>query len=184
MPSRPIIKVIQNRDFVITSTGTSVRKAAELMSRQNQGALVAVTPMAVSQASVRSAISPARYSQRDFRLNRRPSGNHDTDPVSVGPDKPFGHALHLMFEGGFRHMPVVDRHHRPIGIVSGATRSGSRFCIFAANCNCARTSRKSFDHAVPTGRPVAPVVFPIPRTAATKLLSTGKFFFPPVARMQ
>lgn len=75
MPSRPIIKVIQNRDFVITSTGTSVRKAAELMSRQNQGALVAVgTPMAVSQASVRSAISPARYSQRDFRLNRRPSG--------------------------------------------------------------------------------------------------------------
>ena len=54
-------------------------------------------------------------------------------------------------------MPVVDRHHRPIGIVSArATRSGSRFCIFAANCNCARTSRKSFDHAVPTGRPVAP----------------------------
>lgn len=52
------------------------------------------------------------------------------DPVSVGPDKPFGHALHLMFEGGFRHMPVVDRHHRPIGIVSARDALGLEILHF------------------------------------------------------
>ena len=40
------------------------------------------------------------------------------DPVAVGPDKPFGHALHLMFEGGFRHVPVVDIHGAVLGVVS------------------------------------------------------------------
>ncbi len=52
------------------------------------------------------------------------------DPVSVGPDKPFGHALHLMFEGGFRHMPVVDRHRRPIGIVSARDALGLEILHF------------------------------------------------------
>ena len=37
------------------------------------------------------------------------------DPQSISPEKPFGHALHMMFEGGFRHMPVVDPIGRPIG---------------------------------------------------------------------
>jgi CBS domain-containing protein len=31
---------------------------------------------------------------------------------------PFGHALHLMYEGGFRHVPVVDIAGRPVGLLS------------------------------------------------------------------
>jgi CBS domain-containing protein len=42
----------------------------------------------------------------------------------IGPDKPFGHALHLMFEGGFRHMPVVDPIGRPIGLISSRDALG------------------------------------------------------------
>ncbi|MGB0128614.1 MAG: CBS domain-containing protein, partial [Rhodocyclaceae bacterium] len=37
---------------------------------------------------------------------------------TIHPDKPFGHALHLMYEGGFRHMPVVDDQGHAIGLIS------------------------------------------------------------------
>jgi CBS domain-containing protein len=40
------------------------------------------------------------------------------NPQSIGPDKPFGHALHLMYEGGFRHLPVIEPGGRPIGLIS------------------------------------------------------------------
>jgi CBS domain-containing protein len=39
------------------------------------------------------------------------------NPQTIGPDKPLGHALHMMYEGGFRNVPVVEKG-RPIGIVS------------------------------------------------------------------
>ena len=29
-------------------------------------------------------------------------------PRTVGPDKPVGYALHMMYENGFRHVPVVE----------------------------------------------------------------------------
>lgn len=39
-----------------------------------------------------------------------------SNPITVHPDQPFVYALHLMYENGFRHMPVVEN--RPLGIVS------------------------------------------------------------------
>ena len=37
---------------------------------------------------------------------------------TIHVDKPFGHALHLMYEGGFRHMPVVDDNGSAVGLVA------------------------------------------------------------------
>jgi CBS domain-containing protein len=37
---------------------------------------------------------------------------------TITAGKPFGHALHLMYEGGFRHIPVVDHAGHPIGLLS------------------------------------------------------------------
>jgi CBS domain-containing protein len=39
-------------------------------------------------------------------------------PQSITADRPFSHALHLMYEGGFRHVPVVDAHGRPLGVLA------------------------------------------------------------------
>jgi signal-transduction protein with cAMP-binding, CBS, and nucleotidyltransferase domain len=39
------------------------------------------------------------------------------NPRTIGADKPLGHALHMMYEGGFRNVPVVENG-RPIGMVS------------------------------------------------------------------
>jgi signal-transduction protein with cAMP-binding, CBS, and nucleotidyltransferase domain len=45
------------------------------------------------------------------------------NPRTIAPDRPFGHALHLMYEGGFRHVPVVDNG-RPLGVVSSRDALG------------------------------------------------------------
>ena len=39
------------------------------------------------------------------------------NPDTISPDKPFGHALIMMYDHGYRHMPVVDGG-KPVGIVS------------------------------------------------------------------
>ena len=46
------------------------------------------------------------------------------NPKTVSPDKPFGDALFMMYEGGFRHVPVVDNG-RPIDIVSARDPLGA-----------------------------------------------------------
>ena len=64
----------------------------------------------------------------------------DTTPLSLvmteklqtcTPDKPLGHALHMMFEGGFRHVPVVDDG-KPIGMVSARNALGPEIVAFEA----------------------------------------------------
>jgi CBS domain-containing protein len=52
------------------------------------------------------------------------------DPQTVHPDKPFGYALHLMHEGGFRHVPVVENG-RSLGVVSARDVLGSELREFA-----------------------------------------------------
>ena len=44
-------------------------------------------------------------------------------PRTVGPDKAVGHALLLMYEGGFRHVPVVERG-KPLGMISARDALG------------------------------------------------------------
>ncbi|AKU11187.1 putative inosine-5-monophosphate dehydrogenase related protein [Azoarcus sp. CIB] len=41
-----------------------------------------------------------------------------TQVQTIHKNKPFGHALHLMYEGGFRHMPVVDDGGTPVGLLA------------------------------------------------------------------
>jgi CBS domain-containing protein len=40
------------------------------------------------------------------------------DPEALDPDAPIVYALNKMSVGGFRHVPLVDEAHRPVGIVS------------------------------------------------------------------
>jgi len=50
---------------------------------------------------------------------------------TIGPDKPLGHALHMMYEGGFRHVPVVENG-VPIGMVSARDALGPELLDFEA----------------------------------------------------
>ena len=45
------------------------------------------------------------------------------NPQTIHPDKPFAHALHMMYEGSYRHVPVVDEG-RPVGMISARDALG------------------------------------------------------------
>jgi signal-transduction protein with cAMP-binding, CBS, and nucleotidyltransferase domain len=45
------------------------------------------------------------------------------NPQTIHPDQPFADALHVMYEGGFRHVPVVEDG-RPVGMISARDALG------------------------------------------------------------
>ncbi len=51
------------------------------------------------------------------------------NPRTITPDRPFGHALHMMHEGGFRHVPVVEGG-APLGVVSARDALGPELEAF------------------------------------------------------
>ena len=124
MPTRPIIDVIKNRDFILVPADASVRHTARLMKQHRQGAALVVddgclqgicTERDLAFDVLAEGLAPDRT---PVRASMTPA------PPTIGPDKPFGHAMHLMFEGGFRHVPVVDGSGRPLGIVSARDALG------------------------------------------------------------
>ncbi len=56
---------------------------------------------------------------KQVNLTQAPVAQYMTpDPEVVIPDDTIGRAIFIMQQGGFRHLPVVDEKHRPLGIVS------------------------------------------------------------------
>jgi CBS domain-containing protein len=57
-----------------------------------------------------------RLENADLARNIRPYMT--PDPETLSPDDPIAFALNLMSVGGFRHVPLVDAHGLPCGVVS------------------------------------------------------------------
>jgi len=117
MPNRPIRDIIRRAKLVTAHESASVAAAARLMDDANVGALLVVekdhlkgifTERDVLTRVVAKGLDPATTP-----LSRVMTANPDT----ISPDKPFGQALIMMYDHGYRHMPVVDGG-KPIGIVS------------------------------------------------------------------
>jgi len=123
MPDRPIRVIIENQEPVTASSNISVAAAARLMKQHRIGAIL------VTQKGKLTGI----FTERDalFRViaeGRDPektpvSEVMTSNPRTIEPDRPFGHALHLMYEGEFRHVPVVENG-RPLGMVSARDALG------------------------------------------------------------
>ena len=117
MPNRPIRDIIRRGKLVTAHESATVAEAARLMAEANVGALLVVekhhlrgifTERDVLTRVVAKGLDPAATP-----LSRVMTPNPDT----ISPDKPFGHALIMMYDHGYRHMPVVDGG-KPVGIVS------------------------------------------------------------------
>ena len=132
MPDRSIRSVIGKRTPVCAAGTIKVCDAARLMKENNVGALLIVD----DQGRLRGI-----FTERDavFRVL---AGDHDIrtmqvgqamtrDPKTIEPDKAFGYALLMMFDGGFRHVPVVENG-RPIGMVSARDALGPELREFEA----------------------------------------------------
>jgi CBS domain-containing protein len=131
MPTRPIKQVIHGRKLVSAPPAMTVREAARLMASEKVGAL----PVVESGRLV------GIFTERDalFRVLARGLDPEATalaqvmtaDPVTVDADRPLNHALHLMFEGGFRHVPVLERGGLA-GVISARDALGPEITQFEA----------------------------------------------------
>jgi len=99
---------------------TLVNKAAQLMAARNVGAvLVMEDDRLVGILTERDIVF--RVVAKGLDAEATPLSDVMTKaPHTVDPEKPFGYALLVMQEHGFRHLPVV-QDGKPIGIVSSRT---------------------------------------------------------------
>jgi CBS domain-containing protein len=113
----PVKEVMSRRSAVKAAPTISARKAARLMLDKNVGAVLVIedekligifTERDVVFRVVARGLDPAKTPIRDVMTPA---------PHVAPPDKPFGAALLVMHERGFRHMPVVDGD-KVLGIVS------------------------------------------------------------------
>jgi CBS domain-containing protein len=131
MPMRPIREVLRGQKLVTAAPGLTVREAARLMAAEKKGALPVVeSGRLVGIFTERDAVF--RVIARGLDPDKATIGEVMTrDPVTVSADKPLNHALHLMFEGGFRHVPAVEGG-RVVGVISSRDALGMEVLEFEA----------------------------------------------------
>ena len=117
MPQRSIRAIIKNQRTVTASAAITVTEAARKMKEHHVGALLVVDGERLAGIfTERDALFRVVAEKRDPDTTRL-AEVMTQDPSTITPDRPFGHALHLMYEGEFRHVPVVENG-RPLGMVS------------------------------------------------------------------
>lgn len=134
MPNRPAIKIIQNRHFLTTTPEKSVCAVAAHMRDNNEGVVLVVAAEDGKLLGICTERDLAfKVLAAGLDATSTPVGSVMTaNPQTIHPEKPFGHALHLMYEGGFRHLPVVLPDGRPIGVLSSRDALGLEVVRFSA----------------------------------------------------
>lgn len=117
MPQRMVSSIIENQKVVTCAAQVTVTKAARLMQQNDVGAIM-VTEQGrlVGIFTERDALFRVIAQGRDAKSTHL-SEVMTRNPQSIDPNKRFGHALHLMYEGSFRNVPVV-KDGRPVGMIS------------------------------------------------------------------
>ncbi|MEY2633639.1 MAG: hypothetical protein RIR00_2293, partial [Pseudomonadota bacterium] len=122
--------VIAGQVPLTASPEATVRAACRDMAQKGVGAM-----MVVSQGALVGI-----FTERDV-LNKVVAAGLDPETttmaqvmasrvVSVEGDKNLAFALHLMRQGNFRHVPVVDAQNRPLGMVSARDALGAEMLDF------------------------------------------------------
>ena len=123
MPNRTASQLIENQTVLITVATTTVTAAAKAMKQAGVGAILVVEGERLVGI----------FTERDA-LNRVLAAGKDparttlvevmtAEPTTITPGTLFGHALHIMYERGFRHVPVV-LNGKPVGMVSARDAMG------------------------------------------------------------
>ena len=117
MFDQPVGSVMQRRKVLKAPPKTLVSKAAKLMADKNVGAVMVVEDgRLVGIFTERDIVFRVVAQGLDARTTRL-ADVMTPAPDTVDPDKPFGYALLIMHERGFRHLPVI-RDSKIVGIVS------------------------------------------------------------------
>jgi len=117
MPTRTVRTIVAQQTAVTVASKTSVEAAARLMKKKNIGALMVVDDgKLVGIFTERDALFRVLAAGRDPATTRL-ADVMTAQPQTIGPEEPFLHALRIMHECNFRHLPVVE-FGRPLGMVS------------------------------------------------------------------
>ncbi len=129
MAQRTIRMIIDKQQLLITPANTTVSEAARLMKQRRVGAIMVVEDdRLVGVFTERDAVCRVLAEGRDGKatpLSEVMTGN----PQTIRPDDSFVHALQMMHEGRFRHVPVTEEG-RPIGMVSARDAMGPELEAF------------------------------------------------------
>jgi CBS domain-containing protein len=112
------IKKVETRSAVIVEEGTLLADAIRKMRKGRIG----------SAMITRGGKLVGIFTERDL-MNRVALGEMapasvkveelmQSNPVFLTPEHPLAYALNVMSDGGFRHLPLVDKKGRPVGIIS------------------------------------------------------------------
>ena len=131
MRDRPIRSLIATQNPVTAGPDMTVADAAYLMKERRVGAV-----LVISEGRLAGIFTERDALFRVIAEGRDPGGTRLADvmsanPRTIAPDRPFGHALHMMHEGGFRHVPVVEEG-RPVGVVSARDALGPELEAFVS----------------------------------------------------
>jgi len=115
---RHMSEIVRHQNPVMLSPGASVQHACERMRERGVGAVLVLDAHRhlVGIFSGRDAVCRVLAAGLDPAKTRL--GDVMTrDPATMPPGKTALEALHLMQEGGFRHVPVIDND-KVVGVVS------------------------------------------------------------------
>ncbi|WP_293604698.1 cyclic nucleotide-binding/CBS domain-containing protein [Polaromonas sp. UBA4122] len=108
---------MEQKKFLSAPPETTVSNAARLMLNKNVGAIMVVeNERLVGIFTERDAVFRVIAQGRDVKTTPL-TDVMTAAPKTLDPDKSYGHAMLLMQENGFRHVPVIENG-RPIGIIS------------------------------------------------------------------
>lgn len=123
MSGRTIRSIIEGQELITAPKSMPVGEAARLMKQHNIGAILVVeADKLVGVFTERDALFRVVAEGRD--ANTTELGAVMTpNPRTIEADSVFTLALQMMYEGGFRNVPVVENG-RPVGLVSARDALG------------------------------------------------------------
>lgn len=117
MYSQHVRDVMQDKKLLTAPPDTTVSKAAKLMAKAKVSAVLVLDGESlVGIFTERDAVTRVIAQERDVQTTRL-ADVMTAAPQTISPDKTFGHALLMMYENGFRHVPVIENG-KVIGMVS------------------------------------------------------------------
>jgi CBS domain-containing protein len=123
MPYRSIRAITEQGETATAPPSLTVSEAARLMKEKRVGAVLVVEDGRLTGIfTERDVLYRVVAEGRDVQATRL-ADVMTRNPQTIHPDKPFPDALHMMHEGGYRHVPVVEDG-KPIGIISARDALG------------------------------------------------------------
>lgn len=124
MAQRSIRNLIARQEILTARADSTIAVVAGLMKKSVVGAIMVIgnDGRLMGIFTERDALFRVLAEGRDPRTTRL-TEVMTAHPKTISPDRPFGHALLMMYDGGFRHVPVVENG-KPIGMVSARDALG------------------------------------------------------------